>query len=184
MSSVDVKKMATGALNAGVEHLHKLHDVLDGNLALAVVVGGMAIIGVMKSAGKMAHPASKMIGRGEFMGAMFMVLPRIVLKGFGRVAGCCVIFAVMGAMVSIKPKAFLSEAFFIALTSKVMALEWGVVPHKEITSKVQWEAVMAFFIAHGIVLGLGVRMFASSIEKEGAAGGAKRVDSKKRTKRA
>ena len=151
----DFKAMATGAVNAGVEQLHKLHEVLDGNLALALVVGGMAIIGVMKSSGKMPHPASKMIGRGEFMGAMFMVLPRVVMKGFGRVAGCCMIFAVMGAMMAIKPKAFITEFLFITLASKVMALEWDVVPHKDITSKVQWEAVMAFFIAHGIVLARG-----------------------------
>jgi len=32
------------------------------------------------------------IGRGEFLGAMFIALPRVVMKGFGRVAGCCVVF--------------------------------------------------------------------------------------------
>jgi hypothetical protein len=94
----DLKTMAAGAVNTGVEQLHKLHDKLDANLALALVVGGMAVIGAMKAIGKMPHPASRMIGRGELLGAMFMILPRIILKGFGRVAGCCVIFAVMGAM--------------------------------------------------------------------------------------
>lgn len=61
-------------------------------------------------------------------------------------------------------------------------------PHKDITSKIQWEAIMAFFIAHGLVLGLGVRIFAvaQGAGKVGGAagGGAKKADSKKRTKRA
>ena len=188
--SSDLKTMATTAVNKGLEHLHKVHDLMEPNMALALVVGGMAIIGVMKAAGKMPHPASKMIGRGEFIGAMFMVLPRVVMKGFGRVTGCCTIFAVMGAMMAIKPKAFVTEALFITLASKVMSIEWDIVPHKDITSKVQWEAVMAFFIIHGIVLGLGVRIFAAGGGPEGpvpvqtTGAGGKKGDTKKRTKRA
>lgn len=183
MSADDVKAWATRAVNDGVKHLHALHGVVDPNVALAVVVCGMGLIGVMKALGKMPHAASKMIGRGEFMGAMFIVLPRAVMQGFGRVAGCCIIFAVMGAMMAIKPKALVTEALFIAMTSKIMALEWAIVPHKEITGMVQWEAVMAFFIAHGVILGLGIRAFAAVTSDVGKVGGAKKAD-KKRTKRA
>lgn len=183
MSAADFQTMATGALKTGAEQLHRVHDLLDPNAAMALVVSGMAIIGIMKAAGKMPHAASKMIGRGEFIGAMFIVLPRIIMKGFGRVAGCCIIFAVMGAMMAIKPKAFVTEALFITLTSKIMATEWAVVPHKDITTKVQWEAVMAFFLVHGIVLGACVRIYAGMTGGRGGSRGATKAD-KKRTKRA
>jgi|AntAceMinimDraft_12_1070368.scaffolds.fasta_scaffold222318_1 hypothetical protein len=145
----------------------------------------MGVIGGMKAVGKMPHAASRTIGRGELLGALFFLLPRAAMKGLGGVAGCAVIFAVMGAMMAIKPKAFLTEALFVTLTSKLVAAEWSVVALKELTAKVQWEQFMLFFIVQGMVLGLGVRIFnAGGGSKVGAAGRVKGTDSKKRTKRA
>ena len=113
--------------NPLVRVVYITHALLNARTSLFVVVCAMLFIGIQKARGKMPHPASRAIGRGEFIGAMFMVMPDSYMQGFGQIAGAGVILVVMGAMVAIKPKAFVTEAFFIANASKVLAANWGAV---------------------------------------------------------
>lgn len=162
--------------------LHKVHALLDVRACLAVVVLGMGFIGVEKARGKMPHPASRAVGRFEFMGAMFMLMPSMVMQGLGRIAGACVILCVMGAMVAIKPKALVTELTFITLTSKILASEWSTVTeHKHLTDNLAWEVVMAFAVCSGLLLGGFVKITGAGNPKVRA----KKAESvKKRSKRA
>ena len=112
---------------------------------------------------------------------MFMIMPDSFMQGFGQIAGACVILAVMGAMVAIKPKAFVTETFFIANASKVLAASWGAKDaHKPLTDALTWETAMTFAVAQGFFMGLCVKLLGGN-----AKGGAKLPDAaKKRTKRA
>jgi len=136
--------------NPLVRVVYIAHGLLNARTSLFVVVCAMLFIGIQKARGKMPHPASRAIGRGEFIGAMFMVMPDSYMQGFGQIAGAGVILAVMGAMVAIKPKAFVTEAFFIANASKVLAANWGAQDaHKPLTDALTWETAMTFAVAQG-----------------------------------
>ena len=167
--------------NPLVRVVYIAHGLLNARTSLFVVVCAMLFIGIQKARGKMPHPASRAIGRGEFIGAMFMIMPDSFMQGFGQIAGACVILAVMGAMVAIKPKAFVTETFFIANASKVLAASWGAKDaHKPLTDALTWETAMTFAVAQGFFMGLCVKLLGGN-----AKGGVKRPDAaKKRTKRA
>ena len=60
----DQAALAADAMNAGVAALHRVHSFLDIRVCYLLVIGGMAIIGGLKAAGKMPHLMSKPIGRG------------------------------------------------------------------------------------------------------------------------
>ena len=85
----------------------------------------------------------------------------------------------MGAMVAIKPKAFVTEAFFIANASKALAANWGAQDaHKPLTDALTWETAMTFAVAQGFFMGLCVKLPLAGTPR----GGAKRADGgKKRT---
>ena len=162
--------------------LHKVHALLDVRACLAVVILGMGFIGVQKARGKMPHLASRAVGRFEFIGAMFMLMPSMVMQGLGRIAGACVILCVMGAMVAIKPKALVTELTFITLTSKILASEWSTVTaHKHLIDNLAWEVVMAFAVGSGLVLGGLAKMTGAETPKVRAK---KAEPVKKRSKRA
>jgi hypothetical protein len=156
--------------NPLVRVVYIAHGLLNARTSLFVVVCAMLFIGIQKARGKMPHPASRAIGRGEFIGAMFMVMPDSYMQGFGQIAGAGVILAVMGAMVAIKPKAFVTEAFFIANASKVLAANWGAQDaHKPLTDALTWETAMTFAVAQGFFMGLCVKLLGGNAKGGGQA---------------
>ena len=167
--------------NPLIRVVHTAHGFLSARTSFFVVVVAMLFIGIQKARGKMPHPGSRFVGRGEFIGAMFMMMPDAMMQGFGRIAGACVILAVMGAMVAIKPKAFVTETFFITCASKVLASNWGTQPaHKTLTDALTWESVMTCAVGQGFFMGLCLKLL-----NGGKKAGVKKTDSgKKRTKRA
>jgi hypothetical protein len=168
--------------NPLVRVVYVAHGLLSARTSLFVVVVAMLFIGTQKARGKMPHPGSRAIGRGEFIGAMFMIMPESVMQGFGKTAGAIVILAVMGAMVAIKPKAFVTETFFIACASKVLASNWGVIEaHKALTDNLAWETAMTFALGQGFFMGLGVKLLGGGKQ---TAGVKRSAAAKKRTKRA
>lgn len=165
--------------NPLIRVVHTAHGFLSARTSFFVVVVAMLFIGIQKARGKMPHPGSRFVGRGEFIGAMFMMMPDAMMQGFGKIAGACVILAVMGGMVAIKPKALVTEVFFITCASKVLAANWGAQPgHKFLTDALSWETAMAFSVGQGLFMGVCLRMLGG-----GKKHGAKKSD-KKRTKRA
>ena len=143
----------------------KVHAFLDVRACLVVVISCMAFIGVRKALGKMPHPGSRLVGRGEFIGAMCMMLPGTFMQGLGRALGAALILTVMGAMIAIKPNKLVTEATFITLSSKILAVEWVALAagkHKELATALDRQSVMACAIISGFIMGLGVKMTGAS----------------------
>ena len=142
----------------------KVHAFLDVRACLVVVISH----GVHRRAeghGQDLYPGSRLVGRGEFIGAMCMMLPGTFMQGLGRALGAALILTVMGAMIAIKPNKLVTEATFITLSSKILAVEWVALAagkHKELATALDWQSVMACAIISGFIMGLGVKMTGAS----------------------
>ena len=107
-----------------MNYLVKAQDLVPAEFGYYALV--TAITGVTaKAAGTMAHPGSKMVGKLELVGAILLLMGPASLGGFGHIFASWSILVAMGMMLAIKPRAILTEATLITLSSKILRSEWA-----------------------------------------------------------
>ena len=167
-----------------MNYLVKAQDLIPAEYGNYALVSAITVVGLAKAAGTMAHPGSKMVGKLELVGAILLLMGPASLGGFGHIFASWSILVAMGMMLAIKPRAILTEATLITLSSKILRSEWGNVTHDSMTQGMSWETAMGASIMTGFVIGtLTMLSDRFAPNKAGAKATPNKAGNVKRTKR-